>query len=335
MPQQALDKKNLKKFVAAMLAEGRVRGPVTDVSGAVLGDISAKSELDLGYTNFTLPPKREIFPQCEVMGTYDADGIAHEALSTEKAVIFGIRPCDAQSLELLDRVFSDERCVDPYYHTRRSNTLIIALACGTPVETCFCMAMNGGPTGKAGADIVATDLGESLLFEAVSSRGQSFMKKHKDVFRAPIPKEEQKQKQQEADAQKRLSGFRINNAPRMLAEKTDAAFWEGIAETCLGCGACTYLCPTCHCFDLLDEKQRTGSVKMRVHDACMFASFAREASGHNPRSNRGERMRQRIMHKFSYTHENFGKIYCVGCGRCILNCPSNVDIRETLAKVTA
>jgi ferredoxin len=86
---------------------------------------------------------------------------------------------------------------------------------------------------------------------------------------------------------------------------------------------------------LYEEKQETGSARLRVHDACMFVSFVREASGHNPRGRKGERMRQRIMHKFSYAPENFNAAFCVGCGRCVVNCPSNIDIRETIAMVNA
>jgi predicted aldo/keto reductase-like oxidoreductase len=67
----------------------------------------------------------------------------------------------------------------------------------------------------------------------------------------------------------------------------------------------------------------------------MFPSFVREASGHNPRGRKGERMRQRIMHKFSYAPENFNAVFCVGCGRCVANCPSNIDVRETIAMVNA
>jgi sulfhydrogenase subunit beta (sulfur reductase) len=123
--------------------------------------------------------------------------------------------------------------------------------------------------------------------------------------------------------------------PAAIKAKDMPAFWNGIAETCLGCGACTYLCPTCHCFDFYEEATSSGHGKKRVHDACMFASFSREASGHNPRPKPADRMRQRVMHKFSYTHENFGRIFCVGCGRCVRFCPSNIDIRETVGKAVA
>jgi sulfhydrogenase subunit beta (sulfur reductase) len=336
--QAALDKKNLSKLVAAMLKQGTVRGPVRDAQtkSVVLGDLSPKNAIVFDYANFKLPPKREFFPQCEVIARYDAAGILQEAARDEKVILFGIRPCDVRSLGYLDKVFADAQYTDPYYQMRRDNALIIALACAEPGHACFCFSVDGGPATAAGADVMAFDLGNSLVFEAVSEKGEAFLKKNKVLLRAPTAQELQKRKQQEEKARKSLPELRYSGSagvPKAINKNFNSPLWDAISETCLGCGACTYLCPTCHCFDLYDEKQEAGGMKIRVHDACMFASFTREASGHNPRGKRGERMRQRVMHKFSYAPENFGDIFCVGCGRCVVNCPSNIDIRETVSRV--
>jgi ferredoxin len=334
--QAALDKKNLTKLVAAMLKQGTVRGPVRDArtQSVVLADLSPKSELVFDYANFKLPPKREFFPQCEVIARYDATGTRQEAESNEKVILFGVRPCDVRSLLHLDKVFADAQYTDPYYQMRRDNAFVIALACAEPAHACFCSSVDGGPAASAGADVMAFDLGKSLIFEAVSEKGEGFIKKNKVLLRAPTTTEIQKRKQQEERARKSLPELRYTDVPQTIKKNFNSPLWDVLAETCLGCGACTYLCPTCHCFDLYDEKQETGGMKLRVHDACMFASFTREASGHNPRGKRSERMRQRVMHKFSYAPEIFGDIFCVGCGRCIINCPSNIDIRETVSRVT-
>ena len=337
MRQTALDKKNLKKLAAAMLEQGRVRGPVRDARTGmvVLGELSAKSELVLDYGNFKLPPKREFFPQCEVIARYDAEEPAAELPADGSVIIFGVRPCDAQSFRYLDKVFSDETATDPYYRKRRDNALVVTLACEKPGPACFCSSVGGSPAGQAGADIVAFNLGHSLLFEVASTKGEFFLNKNKKIFREPAPEETHRRKQQVTQSLKQLPELHLSDASKKLAKNFASPLWETISETCLGCGACTYLCPTCHCFDLYDELQETGGMKFRVHDACMFASFTREASGHNPRSSRRDRMRQRVMHKFSYAPENFSDLFCVGCGRCIVNCPSNIDIRETIAGVTA
>jgi sulfhydrogenase subunit beta (sulfur reductase) len=100
-------------------------------------------------------------------------------------------------------------------------------------------------------------------------------------------------------------------------------------QTC----ALPILCPTCHCFALHDEQAGGQHRRIRTQDACAFPGFTQEASGHNPRTRQGLRMRQRVLHKFRFAAEAFGDIFCVGCGRCVGGCPANVDIRETLTEV--
>jgi ferredoxin len=230
----------------------------------------------------------------------------------------------------LDKLFIDEAFPDPYYQSRRNNTLIIALACSSPASTCFCESLDQGPARKSGSDVIAYKVHDSLVFEEVSPKGEEFLKKNKKIFREATSKEQQAIQKQEADAIKKMAT--PHHYGQVLDKNIDPSFWDAVAEPCLSCGACTFLCPTCHCFDLVDKNNRKGATKLRVHDACMFELFTKEASGHNPRARKGDRMRQRIMHKFSYAPQNFGRIFCVGCGRCIANCPSNIDLRETLTK---
>jgi sulfhydrogenase subunit beta (sulfur reductase) len=334
--QLALDSKNIKNLVAAMLKQAdRVRGPVKDSREVVLADLSAKSELLFDYANYKLPLKREFFPQCEVISRSDAEGPSAEIPPDENIVLFGVRPCDTLSLSHLDKVFINEQYADPYYRKRRDNTLVVSMACDSPSSTCFCSSIGGSPYSTKGADVMTFNLGKSFLFESVSKKGEAFLKKNRKLFRDPTSKELQKRKQQEEQSAKLMGKIEVSDTPASLQKKNDSSLWDEIAETCLSCGACTYLCPTCHCFDFYDDKQGVGGKRVRVHDACMFATFTREASGHNPRGLKRDRMRQRIMHKFSYAPENFGEMFCVGCGRCIINCPSNIDIRETISKVNS
>jgi sulfhydrogenase subunit beta (sulfur reductase) len=331
----AIDSKNIKNLVAAMIKQAKVRGPVKDKTGTVLADLSAKSELAFDFANFKLPVKREFFPQCEVISRFDAQGSRAETAPDESVVLLGVRPCDTLSLSLLDKVFVDEQYADPYYQKRRNNSLVISLACDSPAATCFCTSIGGGPFSAKGSDIIMFGLGNSYLFESASEKGEAFLKKNQKLFRNPTVKELQKKRQQGEAAEKQVGKVNTSATPASLLKKNDPALWDEIAETCLSCGACTYLCPTCHCFDFFDEKQGDSGTRVRVHDACMFATFTKEASGHNPHGLKRDRMRQRIMHKFSYAPENFNEMFCVGCGRCIVNCPSNIDIRETITKVNA
>jgi ferredoxin len=342
MLQLALDKKNIQKLIAAMLKEGAVRAPVETAQGVAFATVSAGSVLTFEYTNVKLPPKRELFPQCEALSRFGPDGVIEEKTAGGKTILFGVRPCDARAIAYLDKVFVDGGIDDPYYQARRNNTLIISLACSAPADTCFCASFNAssgaGPADTMGSDAIAYNLGNSHVFESASENGETFLDKNKNLFRTATPAELQAVKTQESEAREKMTTITVNGAPEALDRLTAAkgqSLWNSVAETCLGCGACTFLCPTCHCFDLFDDKQGDGGKRLRVHDACMFEQFVKEASGNNPRATTGERMRQRIMHKFSYAPRNFNTIFCVGCGRCITNCPSNIDLRETIAKVTA
>ncbi|MGB7569286.1 MAG: 4Fe-4S dicluster domain-containing protein [Chitinivibrionales bacterium] len=333
MTQVALNTTNIKKLVVALLKEGVVRAPVETEDGVVLADITEKSAIAFDYANVKLPLKREFFPQCETISRFGLDGVVEEKTDAKKTVLFAVRPCDVQSIAYLDKVFIDDKYQDPYYQSRRDKTFIVALACSSPASTCFCESLGQGPARKSGSDVITYKLGDSFVLEAVSEKGEAFIKKNKNIFRAVMPKELQAVAKQEADAIKKMSAVTVNMGA--IKQNNDPAIWDEVAETCLSCGACTFLCPTCHCFDLFDEKRGDGGKRIRVHDACMFELFTKEASGHNPRAQKGDRMRQRIMHKFSYAPDNYRLVFCVGCGRCIMNCPSNIDIRETLARVTA
>jgi Fe-S-cluster-containing hydrogenase component 2 len=113
----------------------------------------------------------------------------------------------------------------------------------------------------------------------------------------------------------------------------DSPIWQEIANKCIACGTCTYVCPECHCFNIEDRALADGGERVRAWDACMYTLFTQHASGHNPRPDQAARWRQRTSHKFAYLPRNVGMYGCVGCGRCVLACPVRLDIREVLRSV--
>lgn len=333
MATGAIPKDRLSQLVTAVGKSGRFYGPVRSDEGVCLAPVSADDTLVLDYANFTLPPKREFFPRSEVIAAHGPDGMVETPPSDQSVVLFGIRPCDAMSLAFLDKVFVDEKFADPYYRRRRQRAVIISLACRNPAPTCFCTSVHGSPAGQRGADILAVDIGEALVLESVTEAGAAFLTEHADIVGKPTSAQVQARDAQVAGADKTVPPLPMAQAAAKLRACQDSPQWEAISQACLGCGVCTYLCPTCHCFGLYDEKVGGHSRRIRAQDACAFPQFTLEASGHNPRTRQGMRMRQRVMHKFSYAVDNFGDIFCVGCGRCIIHCPANLDIRETVTKV--
>jgi Pyruvate/2-oxoacid:ferredoxin oxidoreductase delta subunit len=125
----------------------------------------------------------------------------------------------------------------------------------------------------------------------------------------------------------------VDGIEKKLDQMAESPYWERVQEKCLGCRVCTYLCPTCHCFDIVDEAVTNKGRRVRNWDSCLSSLYSQETSGHNPRPTNRERTRQRLMHKFNYFPKNFDRIACVGCGRCILYCPAHFDIRQTIKEI--
>ena len=300
------------------------------------------AEIAYRFSNTRVPLKDIFFPQTETMYTFDFDEVSEVSIPTDPILVFGCRPCDTRALAQLDAVFGPQNkgYTDPYYMKRRESSIIISLACSDPCPTCFCTATGGSPAGTRGADIVAHELeGDSLLFEAVTEKGSALLKSYNPLLAEAADPLVAEVREKDAAVEKAVHqannlGVSLGEDIAALKDRMDPLFdkriWENLTASCIGCGACTYLCPTCHCFDIADESRLYQGRRIRTWDSCQFASFTKHASGHNPRTNKKERLRQRFMHKFSYAVENMGEVLCVGCGRCITACPVNLDIRDVI-----
>jgi heterodisulfide reductase subunit C len=327
-----IKKQEIEKLIKAAAEEYAAYAPVEGKDGPEFKQVDGGEEIIWDYQNLKLSPKGIFFPQMETLYTFDYDTIEEIPVPDRKYLVLGSRPCDALALSYLDEIFSEENkgYYDPYYMRRREGSVMVSIACNEPCATCFCTSVEGGPGDEKGSDIIAADLGDELLFRAVSEKGEAFMKEHESVFSKP--EEGQKKKAEELAKQAEDAMEKIDFGKETLKEHMDNRFndeqWKRMSQSCIGCGTCTYLCPTCYCFDISDEQKMYKGRRIRTWDSCQYPQFTKHASGHNPRSNKTQRLRQRFMHKFSYTVENQGDIFCVGCGRCIKYCPVNIDIRE-------
>ena len=328
-----ITKQELNTLIAAVAKDATFYAPINGNNGIEYTVTTGDQPIAYDYVNVKRSPKGLFFPQSEVICKFSGDTLQEIPLPDGKLIVFGGRPCDARALVYLDRIFEDQgsQFVDPYYVTRRQQALIITLACNAPAAACFCTTLGGSPTESMGSDILVTELGDVLLFEACTDKGQQFMAAQREFFRTPTADQLAAKAENAQQAAAAVHKFDIADIKTKLDRMFEEEVWETITNTCLGCGACTYLCPTCHCFDLSDETNRHGAgVRLRTWDSCQYPLFTKHASGHNPRVNKKQRMRQRLMHKFSYTVEKSAAQFCVGCGRCVLHCPVNLDIREML-----
>ncbi len=307
-----------------------------DNEGVVLfRPITKSSEMTLEFTNAKIPVKAVLFQQTETLFTFSR-GKSVTVNSPEnrgKTLIVGVRPCDAKSLAVLDAVFGGE--YEDTYITRKENITIIALSCITPGVNCFCTSVGGGPFSGEYADIQLTDIGESYYVEVNSEKGEDIIESTHKLFTPAARKDLEKKKELEKKAIAAIHRYmHTENLVDVLDTLFESSFWKESSRKCLGCAVCTYVCPTCYCFDMQDETVLTKGARIRVWDSCMYPEYTLQASGYNPRPERMNRMRNRVYHKFSYFLENCNMIACVGCGRCIEVCPVNIDIIDVINRTS-
>ncbi|MDR1870945.1 MAG: 4Fe-4S dicluster domain-containing protein [Deltaproteobacteria bacterium] len=297
----------------------------------------ATGPVSLDYGNTHLSPKATFFPQTEKILAYHkkADQPKYNQYQdlgdhAEPTVIFGIRPCDAKGLAISNKVFQNDRFTDPYWKGKYESALKIGLACLNPSPQCFCAAMGGSPFGEMGLDVLAYPKEKGLGLKPLTPAGEELVKAA-SLPSADLASEIKDLEKKAIEAQGPLDTYQIINE-RKIMELYKADHWSATAEPCLGCGVCTFFCPTCHCFDIQDETSEAGGVRMRNWDTCMSPLFTVHGSGHNPRPSKTERVRQRFMHKLKYIPiKQDGVRGCTGCGRCVVMCPANIDIRTVAA----
>jgi len=332
-----LPKEKLKDFLKSIsTGEAQLIAPVAKDGITRFEHIEDIDSAELDLDDYTATTKKVMFPQTETLFAFrqTGDGAAfEEGGDVPRTVVFGIRPCDAKSFVVLDPLFSKD-FDDPYYMKRRAASVIIGHACKEPTNRCFCPSVAGSPSGTEGMDLLLTDIDDGYFVQVVTDKGREVIDGTKELFGEATG--DHKAMKESADKEA-LSRIRRQVDMKNLYEKLPGAFdhpiWKEIGNKCIGCGICTYNCPTCHCFDIQDEGTEYEGRRIRVWDACMYPEFTVHASGENPRHDRSARIRNRMMHKFSYYPLNLGYIGCVGCGRCIEMCPVNEDLIDILNRV--
>ena len=288
-----------------------------------------------GALNTNRSAKDFFFPQTENMMDFKVEGKTIEIIEPtrpdEDFVVFGVRACDARSFELLDKVFLCDP-VDTYYQNRREHGVIVTLCCNKPTETCFCTNFGIDPTAPGG-DVACWQDADNLYLQANTKAGEDLLAAVADVLEdaadtaADGVKEATKAILQKLPIQNLdLSAFTEDNLLNLFGSEQ----WKSLSEACLGCGTCTFVCPTCQCYDIKDFDTGHGIKRFRCWDSCMYSEFTRCAHG-NPRLSQVERFRQRFMHKLVYfPANNNGDFSCVGCGRCLAKCPISMNIVKVI-----
>lgn len=325
---KSITEANLRRLLDALIQLGiRVVGPKQAGTMVLYQPMTAGDDLALGL----LPrrsAKETFFPISEEILNYrrDKNGVTVGDVDTTRfseTVLVGALPCDAAAPGILDAVFSWDY-QDEFYLERRRRSTIIGLACTRADAACFCTAVGLSPGETRGSDLFLTPLeGGGYTCEVLTDKGVQFMARHAALFseggKKPLPL-----------AAPEAGKLDLGRIKAWLDGNFEHPLWGSIAHRCAGCGSCAFLCPACHCFDIVDEGTEAQGTRRKCWDACGFGKFTNHASGHNPRDAQPMRYRNRVMHKFKYYADKFGQTLCTGCGRCIRACPVGVDIKSVL-----
>ena len=268
-------------------------------------------------------PKDVLFPQWEDLMHFRMEGktieLTEQQRCAEDYVIFGIRACDIRAFKVLDKVFLADP-VDTYYAARREHGILVAIACSDPEDSCFCTTFGIDPA-QPEADVVLWKKGDEYYAKSYTEKGEKLMAAW-ETSEAEIKAKIDSKPFAHLD----LTGIDGDH----LNELFNSPKWERLSMPCLGCGTCTFVCPTCQCYDIRDYDTGHGVQRYRCWDSCMYSDFTLMAAT-TPRPTQMQRYRQRFMHKLCYFPANNDGMYsCVGCGRCVKKCPMNLNIVKVI-----
>jgi ferredoxin len=347
MKTRSISRENLAALVADLVKAGtEVVAPARAADGKVdyrrIGGF-AEISWDGGLPRRSL--KEQFLPATEPLFSWKQDhaGITLEPVSSTfgPRVVLAARPCDAAGVEVLDKVMGWDYRDEPWFG-RREATTIVSLACSGVDQSCFCRVVGLSPETEKGADLVLYPVENGFVAKPVTEKGEALVSAHAALFAEASAYSAAETAAAPKAVALPSAGTGALEDPvdlgaihRWLGANFEHPIWEEIAFRCHGCGACASVCPTCHCFDIVDEPEGiTEGTRRRNWDTCQEGRFTLHASGHNPRAHQNARFRQRVMHKFYIYPEKFGETLCTGCGRCVRDCPGGMDLPEIVARIS-
>jgi len=336
-----IDSAQLEGLVAALVGAGTTviaparRGDARDTVGyravRTMAEVVLDQRPDNALKAFFLPPTDPLLH-------YERKG--KDVTLTEvdpqiaPRVVLGALPCDVAGLPIVDRVMNWDYRDEPWFG-RRDATTVIALACDKADDACFCSGVGLAPDSPQGADLLLIPTPAGFAVEVHSDKGVAFVAQHAAFFAdARDATEVQAFRQRIAGLLPHAEGLDPDAARTWIEAHFMDPHWAQLALACHGCGACTMVCPTCHCFDIVDEQEGvTKGTRRRNQDYCQYGLFTLHGAGHNPRGDQGARIRQRVSHKFAIYPDRFGAILCTGCGRCSRSCAAGIDMFEVVERI--
>jgi sulfhydrogenase subunit beta (sulfur reductase) len=334
-----LIKDDLGTFLQKLSFDYRVYVPVKKGENRFFKEFPTNPrDIVMGEVRPFEPLKAFFFQAREVVAEGFKESIPHEG--DKPFAIVGVKACDLKGFKVQDHVFKDHGCQDPFYIQRRESNLIISSDCTCAIETCFCLALGVKPHPVEDFDLNFSDIGEKFIVEVGSEKGRAVVNKISSLFTTVTPEEINHRDGERARVVKEVEeNLKSHEIPRqevfggIIERNFKSGIWEDEAKTCVECGACNTICPTCHCFLLYDQTDAEKMERLRIWDSCLIKDFARVAGGANPRPKLWMRLRNRFEKKFDFFPKVASVYACTGCGRCVSACPAKIDIRKVLRRL--
>lgn len=336
MRKVVLPKESLSAWIESMSQSQILMAPVQIGKNSYKFDrVSRLEDISLQYIPTILPPKKYFLPPEEVLMEYDvSDGQnVKAAIYEENKILFGVHTCDLAGVQALNLVFT-EGPKDKHFLARKNFFTVIGLECADYCDSYAMCALMKNQLPKGGYDLFMTELSDVYYVDVNTMKGEELVQSFPDFIDVSDDHVNalEKYREQKKQVFRAEVPIRYQDLPRLMAESFNSSVWDDLAERCLSCGNCTNVCPTCYCYDVIDEPDLnlTSGIRKRVWDSCQHEPFAKVAGGENFREARSDRQRHRFNRKFRYPGERFGRLFCTGCGRCSRACMAGINLKDTL-----
>jgi len=321
---QFISRENLLSWLNNLQGSHDIVAPAKVDDQVLFRKVDRAEDIVLDFANTNLSPKEFFFPASETLFTVEKKDGQVELVPTEvekDTVLVGLRPCDAKGIATLDLPYLKDPA-DGLFRQHRDRTFLVGLSCLTACPECFCTSMGTAPNDASNVDIMLYQVEDGYVVERLTDKGKDILSDSLLV-----------NKEVSLPAPPAVDTVPSDGIAEKMRQVFDDVFWSRLADRCLHCNICSYVCPTCYCFDVRDYNENGKVNRVRSWESCQSPGFTKIAGGYDPRADKGIRLRQRFAHKLLYFPEEFGAMHCIGCGRCVRSCPVNIDIREIIRDV--